>query len=756
MKTTGKPKFLAMIISVMMIVSMIPMGAFAVSATPVGEAINSAADFAAMAADGTYYLAADIELSETYANVFTGTFDGNGKTVTTSVPMFGEVENATIQNFTVTGTAAITTGANVTGGDKTEKSGIAIGAVACMATNSSFSQITNEVNISATCSDAALEVYCGGILGLMLNAADKETKTELYFTNCSNKGRITLSAANTNSCVGGIVGGCRFTAVEIVSIYVDGCKNSGDLTGPKCAGAIGYIQHTTVSISNSENSGNISATGMAGGMVSQMNGTIPNVMFENCRNTGDFSGGAAYVGGIVAWLNKGWGESFINCSNSGNLTSVTHAGGIVGGINGRVTGTFTYIYGCVNSGSVTGSNTVGGVIGLATKGNTTIEKCVNSGVVYSNAVANAYFGGIVAYIAGAGTNVVRDCANTGNIEVLGNVAGCAGAGGIAGHISNDTVENSYNTGNINAGTHFVGGLIGVVSGANTVRNCYVDAEVNGSAIPNAALAKGQIGVLYKTNSQAVVLTNNRYNSEKNESLSAFACSTAATVLDTFTTYTYENADLASGKLAYDINQGAGKTVFYQNINENGAERDAAPVLDPTHGYVFENGGKLYSLAFFTVDGASIRLDPVNHGIRFSTAVNKADYEVLTAAGIALDFGTVITPDEYLKAAGNDFTALAEGKYLDVNSTATGTDVFKEVNGEDNDTYYFVCGSVTGIKEANYDWDYSAIGYVTIGEATVYSANYTTRNAAYIANAAKNDPNGGYTAAELEIIESYIK
>ena len=306
MKTTGKTKILATIISIMMIVSMIPMGAFAVSATPTGEAINSAADFAAMAADGTYYLAADIELNETYANVFTGTFDGNGKTVTTSVPMFGVVENATIQNFTVNSTATITAGANVTAGDKTESDGIAIAAVACMATNSSFSHITNEANISVTCSDNALEVYCGGILGLMMNAEDKETKTEFYFTNCSNKGQITLSAANNNSCVGGIVGGCRFTATGIVSIYVDGCENVGKLTGPKCAGVIGYIQHTELSISNSENSGDISATGMAGGMVSQMNGTIPNVTFENCHNTGDFSGGAAYVGGIVAWFNKGW------------------------------------------------------------------------------------------------------------------------------------------------------------------------------------------------------------------------------------------------------------------------------------------------------------------------------------------------------------------------------------------------------------------------------------------------------------------
>jgi hypothetical protein len=130
--------------------------------------------------------------------------------------------------------------------------------------------------------------------------------------------------------------------------------------------------------------------------------------------------------------------------------------------------------------------------------------------------------------------------------------------------------------------------------------------------------------------------------------------------------------------------------------------------------------------------------------------------VLTAAGITLDFGTIITPDEYLAAADNDFKDLAEGKYLDVNSEATGTDVFREVKGEDNTTYYFFCGSITGIKAANYDWDYSAIGYVTINGDTVYSANYTTRNAAYVANAAINDPNGEYSATELDILRGYLQ
>ena len=107
MKVTKRTRLLAMVISLMMIVATFPMGMITVSAEPTatvnpqGQAINSAEEFAAMAADGTYYLAADITLTATYAEAFTGTFDGNGKTITTSVPVFDRIEYASIGNFTV-------------------------------------------------------------------------------------------------------------------------------------------------------------------------------------------------------------------------------------------------------------------------------------------------------------------------------------------------------------------------------------------------------------------------------------------------------------------------------------------------------------------------------------------------------------------------------------------------------------------------------------------------------------------------------
>lgn len=815
MKTTGKTKILAMIISIMMIVSMIPMGALAVSATPAGEAINSAADFAAMAADGTYYLAEDIKLSETYANVFTGTFDGNGKTVTTSVPMFGEVENATVQNFTVTGTAAITTGIEVAQDTQCGNANTAVGAVACVATDTSFAEITNNAKISI---DATSNLwFCGGIVGVMLNAADATTETTVRFTNCVNTATITLSNANGNSGVGGIAGGCQSATAGITNIYMENCDNTANLTGPKAAGAVGYIQHAAVTVINFENTGNMSASGgIAAGLIGQIHGVPGQLDFENCSNSGDCTG--KFAAGIVGYINNGYGQSFIRCTNSGNISGASYAGGIIGGIGvhkagetvfsectnrGVVSDTVNYAGGiagfllisnctvvkcdnfsavtgphaggivawfqvndsvmseCTNSATITGTK-AGGIIGQAQPNGLTVSNCVNNGDVNSNG-KKQYIGGVIGWLYGTGT--IDSCVNTGTVGVVEGVAGSQGAGGIAGHLSSGTavVKNCYNTGDIKAGYSFVGGLVGVINTGAYVINSYTNADVIGKPMNDSVLI-GQIGILFNTTGEAV--SNNYYNGDKNQSLEKYGFSGTDVNTDVSSTKAFTDSDLVSGQLTYDINNAAGETVFYQNINEGGAPKDAHPVTDPTHGYVFKNGEKLYSLAFYTLQSASVRLDGVERAMRFATAVNKNDYDFLTknenGPKLTFTFGTLITPDAYLEVAGYDFTKAGLEKldttthYLDVVPSDSGSGLFiNELRGANNTDYYYFCGTISEIDQRNYEWDYSAIGYVTINGNTMYSGQYATRNIAYVANAALNDTAAGYTDAEKAIIGRYL-
>ena len=112
-----------------------------------GTPINTAEEFAAMAADGTYYLNADITLSASYANPFTGTLDGNGKTVTVSAPMFAEF-NGTLKNITITGNISSTADT---------------GAVAPLSNSGCvMNNVTNNVNISVITDTAVL---VGGLIG---------------------------------------------------------------------------------------------------------------------------------------------------------------------------------------------------------------------------------------------------------------------------------------------------------------------------------------------------------------------------------------------------------------------------------------------------------------------------------------------------------------------------------------------------------------------------------------------------------------
>ena len=85
--------------------------------------------------------------------------------------------------------------------------------------------------------------------------------------------------------------------------------------------------------------------------------------------------------------------------------------------------------------------------------------------------------------------------------------------------------------------------------------------------------------------QIAGLGNDKYHD--NYYLEGMDLSAYPTSSNTVTAYTA--ADLASGKLAADMNAAIGKTVYYQNINANDENKDAFPVLDPTHGYVFKNG-----------------------------------------------------------------------------------------------------------------------------------------------------------------------
>ena len=391
---------------------------FSVAAAPEGTAITNEAEFLAMASDGTYYLANDITITKSYESTFTGTFDGNGKTVTVSEPMFLKVAG-TVKNFTVKGEIVAT---------HDKDNGLwARGAVACVAaegTKVAFENITNNANVTGflendTTTYTELKGYCyaAGIVGGLDNDTFAGT-TSIEITNCVNNGNIKGYHAT-----GGIIG-----AVQC---------NDGDYTGA-----------VTATITNCANNGSVECTASyAGGIAARILYTT-NATVTGCINNGAIIG-FKNAGGIVGHTTCA--VLFMSfCQNNGAISNVvaegetSYSGGLLGYGQGTKSSDYTAANGmyankieyCINTGDVNGQARSGGIAASTgadgAYGLSTISYCINTGNVTSNgagtsAAANSA-GGILGYGYGSGKKEyahVTNCITTGNIESKGTEKGVA-------------------------------------------------------------------------------------------------------------------------------------------------------------------------------------------------------------------------------------------------------------------------------------------------------------------------------------------
>lgn len=146
--------------------------------------VSSAKEFAAMDASGSYTLTKDIIVTEPYASDFSGTFDGNGHTVTLAISgdsdyqaLFAKLAaGAVVKNVTVEG--------KVTGKK-------CVAGIAGQATDATITGCANKADILAT------DRYVGGIV-----AESKNTS----ISNCYNTGTISSDRSDKGVCLGGIVG----------------------------------------------------------------------------------------------------------------------------------------------------------------------------------------------------------------------------------------------------------------------------------------------------------------------------------------------------------------------------------------------------------------------------------------------------------------------------------------------------------------------------------------------------------------------
>lgn len=221
-------------------------------------------------------LTADIELSgETWTPIgsestpYTGTFDGQGYTISGMTienaesysGLFGNV-TGTVKNFTVTGSITIT-------GDETvAKVGGAVGSLGTASAGGTVSGVISGVDITVSAGND----HIGGVVGSMPENSSPTVE------NCIYTGKITVTVAAGS--VAGIVGYIRTGTIQ-------NCANQGsisvDVGGTGSVGGIlGYCNNGGIYIRNCYNTGAISADGTdnVGAIVGQNKGTQATV--SNC------------------------------------------------------------------------------------------------------------------------------------------------------------------------------------------------------------------------------------------------------------------------------------------------------------------------------------------------------------------------------------------------------------------------------------------------------------------------------------------
>lgn len=385
---------------------------------------------------------------------FTGTFDGNGYTISGLeintelysngcwhyVGIFGfnkgKIQNVGVVDISILGKGSIS---GYIGGIVGYNHGI----------------ISNCYNQDSIVDNDIAACYSGGIAGANDGA----------ITSCNNTGEVCSSAHE--SFIGGIVGQNNLTGA------IKYCYNTGDI----------------VSSANCEDT-------FSGGIAGfTENGTI-----ANCHNTGNISTydyGQVFIGGIVG----AGGKSVENCNNEGVITVISSGTSVyAGGIIGYQLGNY-YLTNCSNSGNVSVEipessdvlerPSVGGIVG---RSNSIITNCNNNGdISATSSSSHIYVGGVTGFLDGVSlvgwTGMISECCNEGVISAVSNAESSSYVyvGGVTGRNTEVTVESSYNAGDITVQSTsgaYTGGVVGYSDG--TVTDCYNVGSLSSAALTSVS------------------------------------------------------------------------------------------------------------------------------------------------------------------------------------------------------------------------------------------------------------------------------
>lgn len=448
---------------------------------------------------------------------YTGTLDGNGKTITgLTSPFFGNLQG-TVQDLTLNSTINQT--------DDTQYT-----AIFAERLNGTMSYCTTQGSVifqPSTAVTGGAERYVAGMVGRVESGS---------MFHCTNQASVSFPDNNeTNDMTINIGGAVASMESSTASSYVSntgtlsvGIVNatSSNRTG-RIGGVVGNLSGNAVSYFT--NSGSVGLTGTIHGQM-YMGGIVgyTNQAVSDCENSGTVTAGGVMnssasnhyrcVAGIVGWeegdvaLDRNINTATAVISNSGTSTGYTLIGGIVGYNKGTISGG-----GNAASVSYTGhsdnSVCVGGIVGRTISGKS--GTCIGGSGLVSNSGAirlsessahsnttTVYVGGISAH-QGSGDVLAQ---NLGAISVDGLHCTVLLVGGICG---SGASNNSYSilSGSSNASTAGIT-LSGVSAEYRTELDPESESYVNkGGNIYVGGLSGNAYGNVAGTNAGNISLDN---------------------------------------------------------------------------------------------------------------------------------------------------------------------------------------------------------------------------------------------------------
>jgi len=434
---------------------------------------------------------------------FTGTFDGDGHTITaltinrttssnpvglfSGVKSTGTVSNLTLEESTISGnnTVGALVGNNkgmvrtvaVTGEVEGNQDGGA--KVALLVGNNRGSGTIEASSVSGSINGS---VRVGGLAGINRGTIQNST-ARVEITADKQVGGIagtTDGGAIRNSSVNGTItaikniGGVVGSATRVVSI--ENTRSDVDVTasGTFVGGLVGQILSGEGSVTSSHATGSVDGERSVGGLVGYSNAAV------TASTASGAVSGSEYVGGLVGSTGQ---YSMINRSNAtGTVSGENSVGGLVGRNRGAVNTSYA-------TGGVTGGQYVGGLIGFV---NGTVEDTYAAPTAAIR--GDQHVGGLIGYIDDTGRSFATGLVNVTESE----------SGGITSDSPGSVSDSYWNVETTNQSSSDGGTALTTaqMTGADALNSGNMDALSNSVWAANADTANERRYPTLRENSQS--------------------------------------------------------------------------------------------------------------------------------------------------------------------------------------------------------------------------------------------------------------